>query len=743
MNLVKKLEVTGVVQGVGFRPFVYRLASERGLHGWVANTAKGAEILACGNEEAIADFERVLCRELPPPARVDHIAGTRTDDAPPPGFFIRESSPGGERVATITPDLATCPKCLREIRDPGNRRHRYPFTNCTACGPRYSIMTGLPYDRPRTTMVGFQQCPHCRAEYEDPGDRRFHAQPNACPVCGPQLVWWDHNGRELAHAEDALSAAAEALRLGAIVAVKGVGGFHLMVDAANDSAVRTLRARKHREEKPLAVMAVNLDGAYALADISREEARWLTSAVAPIVLLRKKTSGLSPAIAPHNPRIGLLLPYTPLHHLLMADVNRPLVATSGNLSDEPLCIDEREALTRLAGIADFFLVHNRPIAHPVDDSVMQIVLGRPLILRAGRGWAPLGFTLPEGPTVFAFGPQMKGTVALAYRNRLVISPHIGDLGNMETATAHGRALAMLGKLHDVEPEGIACDLHPGYDTTRMAEQQTSRPFRIQHHHAHVLSVMLEHHLTQPVLGVVWDGTGYGPDGTIWGGEFLIADAGGYRRAAHLRPFPLPGGDAAVREPRRAALGLCAAAGIPEHALPAFSTREGEVLVQAIARGVHAVMTTSAGRLFDAVASLLGLVHTSRHEGQAAMRLQAEAEACDHDGSSYPFPLRGNLLDWQLLLEGVIHDHKHGITVPVIAARFHQSLIQGILAVVAANPDLPVVVTGGCFQNSWLLQHTVEALRASGREVYWPEKLPPNDGAIAAGQAIAARASLGT
>ncbi len=732
--------VRGAVQGVGFRPFVYREATARQLDGWVKNTPEGVEILVRGNEYQIADFEAEL-RYAPPP-RAKIIAIEASDAAGleiPIGFCIQDSTLEGASLAQIMPDIATCPDCLREMNDPSNRRYRYPFTNCTNCGPRYSIMLGLPYDRERTTMRSFTMCADCRAEFEHPADRRFHAQPNACPVCGPRVALWDHAGRTIGDIHDAITRAAAMIREGRIIAVKGIGGFHLLCDATNEASVRELRRRKHREEKPFALLVPDLEHATRLAQVGDIEAMSLQSPAAPVVLIKRfNDSPVTEAVAPGNPWLGLFLPYSPLHHILMQEINGPVVATSGNFSDEPICTDEREALEKLGGIADAFLVHDRPIAHPVDDSVMRVVLGQPLILRAGRGLAPI--TLPAPPVenpVLGVGPHMKTTVAVRHRDQIVVSPHIGDIATVASEAAFGGTVELLEQLLEVKPLTIACDRHPDHATTRYALRRNPNPIQVQHHHAHVLAVMAEHGLRGPVLGVAWDGTGYGDDGTIWGGEFLRVDESGYERVAHLRTFPLPGGDAAAREPRRSALGVLHELGLVPEGLD-FTPAELATLTQVIKKGINTVQTSSAGRLFDAAAALLGLCQKSAYEGHAAMLLQAAAEQSDESDGADDACAKATrpVLDWAPLMHDLLASKKRGDPAPRIAARFHYGLAQLIGAGASLEPELPVVLCGGCFQNSRLLAGAVQKLQSTGREVYWPHILPPNDGAISAGQVMA-------
>jgi hydrogenase maturation protein HypF len=746
-----RVAIRGAVQGVGFRPFVYRLASEMGLPGWVNNTAQGVFIEVDGARDQLERFLVRLEVERPPRAFIQSIEPAWLDAAGFSAFQILSSNGDGAVSALMLPDIAACPDCLAEVFDPANRRYRYPFTNCTNCGPRYSIIQTLPYDRPNTTMRGFGLCPACRAEYEDPLDRRFHAQPTACPVCGPRLALWNGQGLELALEHQALLGAAEAIRYGRIVAIKGLGGFQLMADARNDSALAELRRRKHRHEKPLALMLPSLDAARELCRISSLEARLLASPEAPIVLLRRapgESRQLAVGIAPGNPSLGVMLPYTPLHHLLMAELGFAVVATSGNLSDEPICTDEREALHRLGGIADLFLVHNRPIARHVDDSVVRIALGRELVLRRARGYAPLPAALPRPvPTALAFGAHQKNSLALALAGQAFISQHIGDLDTAAAADAAQRTAEDLTRLYAVAPEAAVCDAHPDYASTRAALRTGLPVLRVQHHHAHVLACMAENGLDGPVLGVAWDGTGYGSDGTIWGGEFLRVDDDGFARLAHLRSFRLPGGEKAVREPRRAACGLLyelyGEGSFGRHGslpLADFSAHERSVLAVMLRQGINSPLTSSAGRLFDAVAALAGLRQVASYEGQAAMELEY-ALAGVQTGAAYDFdllaPADGPLVvDWGRLVAAILADLAAGQALSTISARFHNTLVEAILAV-AQRIGLPrVALSGGCFQNEYLLEQAVARLRQAGFHPYWHQRIPPNDGGIALGQLVA-------
>jgi hydrogenase maturation protein HypF len=793
-----KLTVRGAVQGVGFRPFVFRLATGLGLAGWVNNSPQGVFIEAEGPGAELEKFLLRLEIEKPPRSFIQSLEASWLDPAGYKAFEIRPSETGGDKTALVLPDIATCPDCLREIFDPKNRRHRYPFTNCTNCGPRFSIIESLPYDRANTSMKGFTMCPQCRAEYDDPGNRRFQAQPNACPVCGPWLELWK-GSRVCENAESprshergygALLAAAKAIREGKIVAVKGLGGFHLMTDARNDKAVRLLRERKHREEKPLALMFPSLESVKAECEVSPLEERLLRSPEAPIVLLGKIANRQSPIanlVAPGNPNLGAMLPYTPLHHLLLAELGFPVVATSGNLSDEPICTDEHEALERLRNIADVFLVHNRPIIRHVDDSIVRVMLDRELVLRRARGYAPLPITLNPQPRkgawpsrgftpstlnsqpILAVGAHLKNAVALSVGNQVFISQHIGDLETEQAHSAFRHVIADFEKLYEAKPQIIAADLHPDYLSTKFANelegragsplpaadgaQRTARPTKIgvQHHIAHILSCMAENEIAPPVLGVSWDGTGYGLDGTVWGGEFFLVTNESVERIAHLRPFRLPGGDKAVKEPRRTALGLLheiSGDAIFEQKnvapVAAFSAPELATLKTMLAKKLNAPATTSMGRLFDAVASLINLRQQIRFEGQAAMELEFALdgiETDDHYNLSLVTRHPSLVLDWSPMIEAILVDVQQGVNVGIISVKFHNALVEGIVGVAKHAGQNRVVLSGGCFQNRYLTERAVRRLQAEGFRPYWHQRVPPNDGGIALGQVVAAQRQM--
>ncbi len=739
-----RVVIRGAVQGVGFRPFVYRLATELGLRGWVLNSAQGVFVEVEGDAERLQLFLKRLETDKPPRAFIHSMEQSVLDPAGYTTFEIRHSEEAGEKSALILPDIATCPDCLREIFDPVDRRYRYPFTNCTNCGPRYSIIEALPYDRPNTTMKAFVMCERCREEYENPLDRRFHAQPNACPECGPHLELWDEHGRVLAQRDDALLRTADAIREGLIVAVKGLGGFHLMVDARSEGAVRRLRERKRREEKPLALMMPSLEMVRAVCEVNEAEERVLRSPESPIVLLRRREqTGIAPSVAPNNPFLGVMLPYTPLHHLLMHELAFPVVATSGNLSDEPICIDEREALHRLAGIADLFLVHNRPIARHVDDSVVRVLMGRELVLRRARGYAPLPVLVKEPlPSLLAVGAHLKNTVAISVDRQVFISQHIGDLETPQALQAFQRVIADVRELCAHHPQAVACDMHPDYLSTQTAHTLGLPVHAVQHHYAHALACMAENELEPPVLGISWDGTGYGFDGTIWGGEFLLVADTGFTRFAHLRPFRLPGGDRAVKEPRRSALGvLFEMLGDSAFDLmrPHFSERELTLLQQMLQQKIHAPVTTSAGRLFDAVASLVGLRQVVNFEGQAAMELEFLAHRVRTE-ETYPFTLRGQaprVVEWTPMVTQILEDYRCAVPPALISARFHNTLVEMMVAVAHEAGLERIALSGGCFQNAYLTERAVFRLQAEGFRVYWHQRVPPNDGGIALGQLLGA------
>ncbi len=736
-----RLTLGGVVQGVGFRPFIYRLARAHSLAGFIRNHAGGVEIELEGPASAIAQFRIRLETESPPHATPQILSTTPLSSAGAQEFIIAPSAPG---PAIPTPDLALCDDCKSDTDNPANRRHLYPFTSCTNCGPRFSIVHSLPFDRARTSMRDFPQCDACEAEYADPSNRRFHAQTNACPACGPRLTWCDAAGQTLAPAS-VLAAAAAALRQGATIALKGLAGFQLLTLASNHAAVARLRTRKSRPRKPFAVMAPSLAAAEELATITPTERAFLTSPAAPIVLLRAKpTAAIATNVAPANPYLGLMLPSTPLHHLLLRELKAPIVATSGNPPGAPIIADNAEALRDLAPIADFFLLHDRDIIHPADDSVLLITNNREQILRRARGFAPLPIPHPSiTRPILALGAQQKSALAVAAFGQIFPAPHIGDLDTPAARARLAAHIATFPALLGITPEAVACDLHPDYASTRAA-RQTSLPLtHVPHHLAHVLSAMAEHRLSPPLLGVVWDGTGLGTDGTIWGGEFLALDGPTYHRAAHLLPFRLPGAEAAIREPRRAALGvLHAIHGDSAHSAH-FPRAEHAILSAMLTSGLQSPLTTSAGRLFDAAASLLGLCQRSSFEGEAAMALEfaalksrisialPAAELVNHQDRL--------IIDWRPTLAALIAASHHGV--PNLAAAFHEALAQAILAVALRLGYNRILLTGGCFQNRILTERTTKLLREAGLTPYSSHQIPCNDGGLAVGQIIFAASPM--
>jgi len=745
-----EIRVRGTVQGVGFRPFVYRLARELGAVGWVLNDTQGVLIQAEGSQPILEEFLRRLTVEAPPLAVVESVESKPVPCSTEESFRVLASPPAGSRQTVVPPDVGTCPDCLREMWDPTDRRFRYPFLNCTNCGPRYSIIESLPYDRPRTSMKQFEMCPACDEEYRDPGNRRFHAQPTACPTCGPALTFEASDGVALATKGRVIEEATGWLKEGRILALKGIGGFQLLADATNEEAVHRLRARKQRGRKPFAVMFPSIASAESVVEVDSLAKSVLESPASPIVLLngRAESKTLAPSVAPQNPRVGVMLPYSPLHHLLLREVALPLVATSGNLSDEPICIDNGEARERLRTLADGFVVHDRSIVRPVDDSVTQILRGRLQILRRARGYAPLAISAGRQlPATLGVGPQLKSTIAVSLGDRVIVSQHLGDLDNAETYAAFRRAVDDLRQFYDWSPELVAHDMHPEYLSTRYALEIGLPTLAVQHHYANVLSCLVDAEVEPPVLGVAWDGTGYGTDGTIWGGEFLRVDANDFERLGHLRTFPLAGGDTAVREPRRSAAGLLFELGgeraLEEGgaALAPFDRVEGPVVRAMLRRSLQVVRTSSAGRLFDGVASLLGLVQRSDFEGEAAMALEfAAGEILPNSPEAAPYPYgvtRENgafVLDWGPMVEAVFAERQH---VRMAAARFHVTLATGIADIARKVGEPRVVLTGGCFQNRLLTELTLDRLSEAGLEPVWHSRIPPNDGGISVGQVWAA------
>jgi len=750
----RRIEIHGVVQGVGFRPWVYRLARQNGISGRVSNGSEGVTIEAYGGEEELDSFLQGLQANPPPAARIRELRWEPIVSEPAPAEFeIVESRAGGERRVSIPADLATCNDCLEEMFDPGDRRFRYAFTNCTNCGPRFTIARDVPYDRPATTMAPFRMCAACQSEYDSPLDRRFHAQPNACPECGPRLRALTGAGEEL-FGTDPMSHAVRILRRGGIVAVKGIGGFHLACDATSEKAVARLRFRKMREEKPFAVMVRDLEAAEAIAVLGDAERRLLSSVERPIVLApRRDDSGLAEGIAPRNPLVGVFLPYSPIHHLLLRDGGIPLVMTSGNRSDEPIAYRNSDALERLHGIADLFLTHDREIESPSDDSVARVIAGRPVILRRSRGWVPRGIPAPrrfEHP-VLACGGHLKNTFCIGVGDTLYLGPHIGDLEGVETVRSFEEAIRRAEQFLQVCPEIVAHDLHPEYASTLYAlERPEAVRIGVQHHHAHVASAMAEHRLEGPVLGVAYDGTGFGTDGTSWGGELLLCESDGFERLATFRPIPLAGGDAAMREVWRIAMALLDDAfngHPPLDVFPVFAAlpRKRVDLVREITRRrIQSPLARGIGRYFDALGSLFLSRPVSRYEGQVALEWNMAVDPGESGAYQFAISAEEGLptVDLRPLVRDATADFRAGDSPGRIAARFHRTLAHATNSLVRTAAErlgpLPVVLTGGCFQNALLAELVVADL---GRDfsVYLHGDVPPGDGGLALGQALVAAA----
>ena len=755
-----RARVEGAVQGVGFRPYVHRLAGELELAGWVLNDQRGVLLEVEGPAVAVEQFLARLESDAPPLADVERV--TPEDLAPTgeTGFAIVESEHGGEPDAPVSPDAATCEDCLRELFDPDDRRHRYPFVNCTNCGPRFTIVRRVPYDRPLTTMAGFAMCLACQSEYDDPADRRFHAQPNACPDCGPSLRLVTARGRVL-DVRDPLQAVVQALEDGLVVAVKGIGGYHLACRADEDQAVAALRSRKRREDRPFALMAPDLDAARELVELTPAEEELLAGRERPIVIARRRPGAqVAAAVAPRSPDLGVMLPYTPLHHLLLRDAGRPLVMTSGNVSDEPIAYEDDDAVARLGRIADVVLTHDRPIETRTDDSVLRSVAGRgaPLMLRRSRGYVPAALTLPlEAPPLLACGAELKNTFCLARGRRAWVGHHIGDLRNWETLRSFREGVAHFERLFSVEPAVVAHDLHPDYLSTREAlEREGVEALGVQHHHAHLAACLAEHGELGPAVGAIYDGTGYGDDGTVWGGELLVGGPGGFERAGHLHPVRMPGGERAIAEPwRMACAWLVAGAGADAGPPAPPPTLDGQIerriwdqVAGLASSGVASPETSSMGRLFDAVAALCGVRVRVTYEGQAAAELEGLADPAER--GAYPLPLeppaagRPAVLDARPTVAALVEDLRAGVTPDVAGARFHNAVADATAAAcaqVAGDHGLETaVLAGGVFQNRLLLERTAERLAGAGLRVLVPERLPPNDGGIAFGQAAVAAAA---
>ena len=741
-----RITITGIVQGVGFRPFVYNLALRLGITGWVLNDSGGVVLEAEGEAPALEDFVVRLKTEAPPLAMIADLVVQTCSPIQSQSFIIRHSDEQTARTALVSPDVAVCDDCLREMGSPADRRYRYPFINCTNCGPRYTIIRDVPYDRPKTTMASFSMCQDCQKEYNDPSNRRFHAQPNACSCCGPVYRLVDSEGCD--QPGDAVAAVKHYIGQGFIVAIKGIGGYHLACDSRNERAVSLLRSRKIREDKPFAIMAGSMDTVRQLCHASAAEEEILTSLARPIVLLEKRAEyDLAPNIAPGNPFIGVMLPYAPIHPLLL-DGHEAWVMTSGNTSDEPIIYDDEEALHRLRSIADYFLIHNRPIYRRADDSVVRIFRSQPYVIRRSRGYVPLPIELSaELPPVVAAGAEVKNTFCLTKGKKAFLGPHIGDLENLSTFESYQQAITHWQQLFDITPQIVAYDLHPEYLSTKFALTLGLPAIGVQHHHAHIAAVMAEHGLSDPVIGVAFDGTGYGTDGTLWGGEFLAADLTGFERLAYCQPLPLPGGAQAIREPWRMAAWIlyklygdqlwnldipCIKQWPPYWQLP----------IQAAVANINSPLTSSAGRLFDAAAAIIGCRQTIHYEGQAAVEL--ELLSGGKKGKPLPFDIKEStpaVIDFMPAFASLVTEMRSGKDASSLAASFHSTIAQGIVSIVSMlgrqTGMKQVALSGGVFQNLTLLNQVVPMLEQQSFTIYWHRRVPPNDGGVALGQAIIA------
>ena len=753
-----RIFLRGQLQGMGFRPFIYNLAQGMGLKGWVRNSPQGVLLEAEGDFLHLQNFIRHIRKEAPPQAQIQEMETRFLDSLGYDAFTIAPSEEQEGANLFIMPDTATCSDCLDEIFDSNNRRYLYPFTHCIQCGPRFSIIESLPYDRERTAMKSFTMCEPCKEEYQNPEDRRFHSQSNSCAECGPQLELWGAKGNILSARHNALKGAVKAIREGAVVALKSLGGFQLMVDAGNEKAVASLRLRKNRAEKPFALMFPSLERVREDCHVSMMEAELLLSPKSPIVLLDKKNRERNRPECISNPLLGVMLPFTPLHHIFMKELGTPVVATSGNLADETLCTDEGEVLARLGGVADYFFVHNRPIVRFVDDSIARILMGREQVLRRARGYATWSITLKDSlSSSIAVGGNLKNTVAMSEGEDVFISQHIGDLQNSRTYSAFETTLTSFNPGLGKNSAAVSCDFHPDYLPTQWAEENYNNCVPVQHHVAHILSCMAENEIEGPVLGVAWDGSGYGLDGTVWGGEFFHITAESFNRVACFRPFPLPGGEKAVREPRRSSLGvLYEMMGQKVFQRPelvaAFSDKELSMFRSMLVNGINCPRTSSCGRLFDAVAGILGVRQVCSYEGQSAMELEFSAgEGSDH----YPVNLNTNpqrvskgthfvppyynlsmsfVLDWEPMINALLHDRlADEIPLDEMSLKFHNSLAESIVLIAEKIGEEKIVLSGGCFQNRLLTEKSVQRLRQAGFKPYWHQKVPTNDGGLALGQ----------
>jgi hydrogenase maturation protein HypF len=732
--------IKGFVQGVGFRPFIYLLAKKLELSGWVLNNTEGVLIEVQGPLAAVDSFIGTLDEAPPKNAVIYQCDISEIHTIEEKEFTILESQEGSNHQSFILPDMVVCTECIRDVTNPENRRYRYPFTNCINCGPRFSIIEKIPYDRASITMQAFKMCDACLDEYENPEDRRFHAQPNACPQCGPHLELWDPQGKVVAVKDSALTEACRLIQNGSILAIKGIGGFQLIVDASNDKSIQYLRDRKCRQDKPFALMYPNIEQVKRDCVVSPLEEQLLTSKESPIVIMRSKCFS-SPLIAPNNPNLGVMLPYSPLHFLMMQRLNAPVIATSANIADDPICIDEKQALEDLQGIADYFLVHNRPIAHPIDDSIVRVVDGKKFILRRARGYSSIPIiTKHRFPPSLGVGGHLKNTIAVARDHIIYVSQHLGNLDTQKGCDGFNSAIQNALKVYSIDPEFVVSDHHPDYHSTRVAATFNIPLQRCQHHEAHVYSCMAEKGLEPPLLGVSWDGTGYGSDGTIWGGEFFRVDNDySMQRVATIRSFQLICGEKSVHEPRLVGLSLLyeifGSSVFSMNNLPVIQYLSDSEIVnyeKILSRGLLSPRCSSMGRLFDGLSSLLGLRQRATFEGQAAMELEFLSELSDED-SAYLYEVVDGVIDWEPMLRQILKEIDESIPTKHIAAKFHNTLVEIIMTVAKAENLSQVVLSGGVFQNKQLVEKAVQALNDNGFTPYTHQEIPPNDGGISCGQ----------
>lgn len=756
-----EIKIKGIVQGVGFRPFIYKLAQDLNLKGWVKNTGEGVIIeVECIAEELIIFTEKIK-QEKPLPSDIYSLEIKQLSYLNYQEFTIKKSDSINsiKKTAVVLPDLNICSDCLAEIVNKKNRRYRYPFINCTNCGPRYSIIKNLPYDRISTTMKKFVMCKECEKEYHNPLNRRFHAQPNACEKCGPHLELWNKKGNCLEKYDQGLLTTVELIKSGKIIAIKGLGGFHLIVDAQNKSAIKKLRLLKNRPHKPFALMYPNLEQIKRDCFVSNIEENILLSPASPIVLLKrinsKNNSFICEEVTPQNPYLGIMLPYTPLHHLLLKELNFPVIATSGNLKNEPICIDELEALTRLNTIADYFLIHNRPIFRPVDDSIVRVINNEIMILRRARGYAPLPLNLPnfnqyDSSNILALGGHLKNTISITFNKQIFLSQHLGNLETPESLNTYEKTINNLSNIYDFKPDLIACDAHPDYYSTKYAETLSNSKnqqipiIKVQHHLAHIFSTIAEHNVQFPLLGIAWDGTGYGLDNTIWGGEFFLITNNNIQRIASFLPFLLLGGNQAIIEPKRIALALLLQVfnnleNIPKKLdlIESFSAQELTIFNTMLSKQINSPFTSSVGRLFDGVSALLNIIKKVSFEGQAAMELEFIINDLITT-ESYPFhweykPNCCSYIDWKPIVKNIVEDYLTGKSLSLISAKFHQTLVNIIVHIAQKIKVKNVVLSGGCFQNKYLLENSLNSLKKAKFTPYWNQKIPINDGGLAIGQ----------